>query len=108
MRSTEFDSYIIYHEEEKGAKIKNVVHCFLDGKTVGYIEFVEGEVPDPEVVGSGVLRLFFPFARFANIINTIRYEKPLYLSIYNKKSVVSTVREPVGEQEGHEDRGAWK
>ena len=104
MRSSEFDTYIIYHEEEDGAKTKSVIHCFYEEKTVGYIEFVDGDVPAPEVLPNGILRLFFPYTRFGNIINTIRYEKPLYISIYNKKSVVSTVREPVGEQEGHDER----
>jgi hypothetical protein len=34
-----------------------------------------------------------------DIFTTIRYEKPLFISAQGDKSMVSTVREPVGEQE---------
>ena len=100
MQTSEFDTYIIYHEEETGSKTKVVITCFLEDKTVGYMEFVEGDVPDPEILPNSTMRLYFPFSRLAEFIDTLRFEKPLYLSIYNKKSVLSTVKEPVGEQEG--------
>lgn len=101
MRTSEFDEYIIYHEEKSGGTEKVVITCFLGGKTVGYISFHDGQVPAPEVLPSGVLKLNFHYNRVQEIINTIRYEKPLHISIVENKSMLSTVREPVGEQEGH-------
>ena len=100
MTTSEFNNYIIYHEEKPNSIEKAVITCFMDERTVGYINFYDGEVPDPEVLPSGVMRLTFHFSRLAEIINTIRYEKPLYISLYGDKSVLSTIREPVGEQEG--------
>ncbi len=100
MSSTEFDNYIIYHEEEAGKAEKVVITCFMGDKTVGYITFVAGEVPPAESLPNGAMHLYFAFERFAELINTIRYEKPLYISKYDAKSMLSTVHEPVGEQEG--------
>ena len=100
MTTSEFDNYIIYHEEKAGAPEKAVITCFFEEKTVGFINFYDGKVPKPEVLPNGVMKLCFHFDRLGEIINTIRYEKPLYISLYGKKSVLSTIREPVGEQEG--------
>lgn len=101
MHSSEFDNYIIYHEEQEGKPEKAVITCFYEGRTVGFITFYDGEVPEPEVLSSGIIKLCYPIGRINELIQTIRYEKPLYISLYGNKSVVSTVREPVGEQEGH-------
>ena len=101
MKSSEFDNYIIYHEQKKGDSEKAVITCFMGERTVGYINFYDGGVPDPEVLPNGVLKICFHHSRISEIVNTIRYEKPLYISIYEDKGVLSTVREPVGEQEGN-------
>lgn len=100
MSSTEFDNYIIYHHQENGNAEKAVITCFMGDRTVGFIKFVDGTTPDAELLPNGSLQLYFAFNRLNEIINTIRYEKPLYLSIYGTKGVLSTVHEPVGEQEG--------
>ncbi|MDX1477151.1 MAG: hypothetical protein R3301_05565 [Saprospiraceae bacterium] len=100
MTTSEFDNYIIYHESKPNSIEKAVITCFMGEKTVGYIHFYDGAVPEPEVLPTGVMRLCFHFDRLPEIINTIRYEKPLYISLYEDKSVLSTIREPVGEQEG--------
>jgi hypothetical protein len=101
MYTSEFDNYIIYHEEQEGKPEKVVITCFFEGKTVGFITFYDGELPAPEVLNHGVIRLCYHINRVNEIVQTLRYEKPLYISMYGNKSVVSTVREPVGEQEGH-------
>ena len=101
MQSSEFDSYIIYHEEKQGGKEKLVITCFYEDKTVGFISFYDGEVPNPEVLPHGVLKLNFHMDRIREIMDTIRFEKPLFISVSQDKSMISTVREPVGEQEGH-------
>lgn len=100
MSSTEFDNYIIYHEEKAGVTEKVKINCFMGDRTVGYITFYDGPLPDPEVLHTGALSLSFPYSRVHEIVTTVRYEKPLFMSIYGTKSVISTVKEPVGEQEG--------
>ena len=80
-----------------------MITCFNEGKTVGFISFYDGTpLPPPEILTHGVMKVYFHYDRAMEIINTIRYEKPLFLSVYEDKGVLSTVREPVGEQEGHQ------
>ncbi len=100
MQTSEFDSYIIYHEEKPTGKEKVVVTCFFEDHTVGYISFYDGALPLPEILPHGVMKLAFHYSRVQEILDTIRVEKPLFISVFGDKSVVSTVREPVGEQEG--------
>lgn len=101
MHSSQFDSYIVYHEEKNGGQEKMVITCFSEEKTVGFISFYEGNVPAPEILPHGVMKLTFHKDRIREIMETIRFEKPLFISVVDGKSVLSTVREPVGEQEGH-------
>jgi hypothetical protein len=99
MHTSEFDSYIIYHEEKPDSHEMVVITCFLEEHTVGYISFYDGNIPRPEILPHGVMKLAFDFKRVGEIVDTIRFEKPLFISVIGDKSVVSTVREPVGEQE---------
>lgn len=99
MHTSEFDAYIIYHEERPHGMEKVVITCFLEGRTVGFITFYDADVPKPEVLAHGVMKLTFHFSRVREIMDTIRMEKPLFISVIEDKSVLSTVREPVGEQE---------
>ena len=98
--SIEFDNYIVYHEEQPGSNEKVKINCFMGDRTVGYITFCTGDIQPPERLHTGALSVYFPYERFHEIITTVRYEKPLFLSIYGTKSMISTVHEPVGEQEG--------
>jgi hypothetical protein len=99
MTSHQFDHYILYHENDPSSRVKATVHCFYGDASVGYIRFYSGEVPGPEVLSGGLLEIAFGAERIHEIIMTLRYEKPLFISAQGKKSVLSTVREPVGEQE---------
>lgn len=99
MHTSEFDSYIIYHEEKPNGKEKVVITCFYESKTVGFISFFDGDLPRPEILPHGVMKLVYHYNRVNEIVNTIRFEKPLFISVIGDKSVLSTVREPVGEQE---------
>ena len=101
MTTSEFDNYIIYHEQTPDSNEKATITCYKGSRTVGYMHFHDGDLPAPEVLPTGVMNLTFEFGRLKEIIDTIRYEKPLFISLYGNKSVLSTVREPVGEQEGH-------
>lgn len=99
MTSHQFDQYILYHENDPNSNILATVHCFYGDVSVGYIRFYKGEVPAPEVLSGGLLEIAFGIERIQEVITTLRYEKPLYISAQGQKAIVSTVREPVGEQE---------
>lgn len=99
MTSHQFDQYILYHEHNPDSNVVVTVHCFLEGKTIGYIRFYDSDVPAPHILPGGAIEISFHASRVNEIIQTLRYEKPLFLSAENKKSMISTVREPVGEQE---------
>lgn len=100
MTSKEFNNYVLYHEHNPESDVKMTIHCFQDEITVGYIRFHEGAVPDPEIFRDGSMEIHFPAERMFEIVTTIRYEKPLFISLQDGKSMLSTVKEPVGEQEG--------
>jgi hypothetical protein len=99
MTSHQFDQYILYHENDPNSNIIATVHCFFGESSVGYIRFYKGEVPEPEVLSGGLLEISFGAERMQEVITTLRYEKPLFISAQGQKAIVSTVREPVGEQE---------
>ena len=99
MITREFDSYIIYHEQEEGNPRMCVVNCFDGTELVGSIKFFKGRVQAPEVLSDGTIILNFPADRIMEIITTLRYEKPLFLQFRKGKAMLGTVKEPVGEQE---------
>lgn len=99
MTSHEFNQYILYHENDPNSNVLVTVHCFYDDKSVGYIRFYKHEVPPPSVLRGGLLEVTFSADRITEIITTLRYEEPLFISVQGEKSIISTVREPVGEQE---------
>lgn len=103
MISREFNNYIIYHQQKTGSHELVTINCFYDNETVGYIHFYDEDVPDPEVLSHRIIQVNFGMDRFMEIVHTIRYEKPLFLSISDGKGILSTIKEPVGEQEGHND-----
>ena len=99
MTSHEFNEYILYHENDPNSNVVATVHCFFDEKSVGFIRFYKGDVPGPSILRGGLIEVTFPAERIQEIITTIRYEEPLFISAQGEKSMLSTVREPVGEQE---------
>lgn len=101
MITKQFDEYVLYHIQEKDNDVKLIVNCYMASHKVGIIEFREGEIQEAEVLADGELQLYFGADRIREIIETLRYEKPLFLQAVNGKSMVSTIREPVGEEENH-------
>ncbi|VVB71522.1 Uncharacterised protein [uncultured archaeon] len=94
---------------------RNYISLYSSGSYVGYIGFWPDDPEDifpkskVETVSPFKFSLFYYFARYQDIIDTLRYEKPITVSISwdadnNIKSAsIYTGTEPVGEQEG---RGA--
>jgi hypothetical protein len=103
-----------YHEQE--VKEYKIVHwdnygkeqlrleCYVKGGLVGVLHFVdEGEDKVPKYVNR-VIYLMYGVDQFSNIINTFRFEKPIFI-FYNDSDgspfggVKTSHNEPVGEEE---------
>jgi hypothetical protein len=95
----DFDSYKYWYYS--GHPYEALIYCYKAGAYVGRIVFfTDGSVPPnasyPEP------SIHYPISRFADIIGTLRYEKPLYLflNLDNLIGLLATTDlEPAGEQE---------
>jgi hypothetical protein len=79
------------------------ITCWKDRVAVGTIVFVDDESQLPSNKDyNGRPVLYYPLSRFNDLINILRYEKPLYiwLNTDNLMGNIGTTLEPVGEQEG--------
>jgi hypothetical protein len=106
MISNLFDKYTLTYlgGKTQGADLAARISCFnAAGATVGMIQFF----PDTaltltnQYVG-GIPVLNMPLSRFNDIITTLRYEKPLRISINTDSAfghISTAAQEPTGEQE---------
>jgi hypothetical protein len=100
----QFDRYILsYDTERENANVVASITCYtsLPWKSVGQILFYLEEIPPNETAGNDFLKLHFSASRFNDIINILRYEKPLSL-IMNTDTLygaLQTSSEETGEQE---------
>jgi len=68
--------------------------------------YPKGQTPVSVLLGTGVFTLFLEIEKYSDIIETFRYEKPIYVQFswddknYIKGGAISTQLEPIGEQEG--------
>ncbi len=95
-----------------GEMALNKIDCYSGRSFVGYIAFhPRDHLPTSHVVqqhGSAnyFFELYCDVDRYQGIIETLRYEKPVYVGLYWYDNndfwygYVSTSEEPVGEQEG--------
>jgi hypothetical protein len=106
-KTISIDKYVLYHTACGNAAV-NWISCFVGGSRVGQITFH----PKDQVTKSVVFPSPFSFSlcyeitRYQDIIETFRYEKPVYVFLsWDENNVittgyVTTSQEPVGEQEG--------
>jgi hypothetical protein len=115
MASVQFDEYSMYHQmPDSGALGPTTIifyvgiNCYFGGKRVGRLRIVDTDwyyssahhfirdEGDPDQM----LEAYIPLNRFDEVISTLRYEKPLWLTVNAGASAfISTGKEPVGEQE---------
>ncbi len=104
-KEIKIDKYIISHD----VTIGNTIWLYSGGSVVGSVFFVpKGKVVPPSIVKEMpfMFNLYYEIDRYPDIIDTLRYEKPLYVFVsWNASDVVAqgSIRsgnEPVGEQEG--------
>ncbi len=98
-----FDSYrvFIYSQFET---IDAIIQFTSQGKGVGQITFkTEGAVLGTNNVNQeGFIHLYYPISKFNDIVNTLRYEKPLAINLQTDNgigSIFTLEYEPEGEQE---------
>lgn len=100
--SKPFDSYIISYVS--GYPHDCVVTCFQADAYAGRLIFYKdgGDVP-ANVIFNDAPSLHFNTRHFDNIMAMLRYEKPLmlfYMPSSKTGGIITSEREPVGEQEG--------
>lgn len=106
---TQFDAYRVRYQT--GGDAGPEIDCLHGGEPVGLLVFHEdgAALPPNELSGDGnggVMRLHFRLAQFPHLIDLLREEKPLYISLSTTSLVgaVMTGAEPVGEGEPYLSR----
>lgn len=105
----DFDSYKMWYYAP-GFGYEALIYLYKAGAYVGRITFHKDGEPTPKVsmdapFGTPQPAVHFPLSRLNDVIEMLRYEKPLYLFInpdvtYNVGIIGTDAMEPVGEQEG--------
>lgn len=94
------DSYIVTHLS-KHPTVEATITCRGAGSNVGTLHFHKDGAALPTNVPGPPPLVHFPASRFNDVINTLRYEKPLQFNFTpgNLIGTVGTGVEPVGEEE---------
>ena len=101
----QFDSYQINYYSGDTTHMSDVsIGCRSGKNNVGSINFIRDNKQIPKNMkskdGKAVI-LYFPLSSFNDIINILRYEKPVYLVLHDSGlgCIITGIEEPVGEQE---------
>jgi len=103
----DFDTYQLSYVSDSGVSTyvnACEINCFNAGTFVGRICFFkEGRVIPANTLNAGAPYVFYPLSQFKDIVDILRYEKPLgiYVDPDSHLGAIGTGQEPVGEQEGH-------
>lgn len=97
----DFDAYKFWYY--RGHPYEALIYCYKVGKYVGRIVFFKDDanIPANANYPSGP-SIHYPVSRFNDVINILRYEKPLYLflNLDNLIGMIATSDlEPTGEEE---------
>jgi hypothetical protein len=95
----EIDTYVInYSSSANGAAVDPEIFLSKSGRYVGKITFSKKAKTE---INRDRLRVNYPLSSFHDIIDILRNEKPLFLTIFSdlNKCELSTTHEPVGEGE---------
>ena len=80
------------------------ISCYKDATYLGTIYFMKNNVKEPTINSNGAFLLYYPSDKFDSILDLCREESPVYIEIWgstNKYCMVTTNKEPVGEEEGN-------
>lgn len=82
----------------KTANMRSSIHLYDEKGTIGVLAFVEdGPIPASVVTGTPIG--YYPVARYADAVDMLRNEKPVYLVVNGDDVQLSTAQEPAGEGE---------
>ncbi len=100
--SSPIDKYkvVLYGKAAVAGDLVAFIHCFYNGKNVMTCEFYRDGSALPENRNAGGrVGLTYLWSHFAEVLDVLRNEKPLYFGFIESTKVgyVSTQREPVGE-----------
>ena len=98
----EFNAYRLYYHSAPQYRWQSRLYLYNNGAFVGSIYFMKDGVDIPaNVEVSGNARLYFPASKFEEIMNVLRHEEPLYISVVHANGIgtISTSNEPIGEEE---------
>ncbi|HJT85350.1 MAG TPA: hypothetical protein VJ697_12795 [Nitrososphaeraceae archaeon] len=97
----DFNKYYIYYTTTEG-HVTPSIPVYNDSQSIGYIFFSEKLPPSRNSINEGKITLHYHIDRFNDIINILRYEKPLKIYI-DSESLIGGIStgdsEPVGKQE---------
>ncbi len=99
----EIKKYEISHMSNLGVT-RHFIKLYDDNDYRAILRFFENSsrLPEPTINRQGYITLNYPQEEFINVINTLRYEKPLYCHFldYNvNHGFISTSKEEVGDEE---------
>ncbi len=103
MIRAEFDRYVLRYNTAEKDLVANI-ECYSRQMFAGRILFISvntQDIPPNKASGNKYPFLFFYASQFNDIINILRYEKPLYLMLNTDtlNGYLSTSLEEIGEQE---------
>ena len=100
--TTEFDAYRLYYHSAPQYSWQSRAYLYKSGAYVGSLFFMKEGVNIPaNIEVGGKPRLYFPSSKFEEIMNVLRHEKPLYITLVASNGIgtISTSNEPIGEEE---------
>ena len=102
--TNEFDTYRLYFHSAPQYQWQSRLYLYNNGASVGSIFFMKDGVNIPTNVEiTGRPRLYFPANKFEEIMNILRHEEPLYITLVPSNGIgtISTSNEPIGEEENN-------
>ena len=100
--TNEFNSYRLYYQSAPQYSWQSRLYLYNDGAYVGSVFFIKEGLNIPaNVDAGGKPRIYFPSGKFEEIMNVLRHEDPLYISLVETNGIgtISTSNEPIGEEE---------
>jgi hypothetical protein len=100
--TNEFNSYRLYYHSAPQYSWQSRLYFYNEGAYVGSVFFMkDGESIPGNIEVAGHPRLHFPSSKFEEIMNVLRHEAPLYLSLVPSNGIgtISSSNEPIGEEE---------
>jgi hypothetical protein len=99
---SEFKTYRLYYQPAPQYWWTSRIYLYNNGQIVGSLFFVKDGVSIPANSDPyGYPRLHFKEDKFEEIINILRHEEPLYITLNTSNGIgtISTSMEPIGEEE---------